>query len=146
MQLRTTVKDFLVSFRNYCFTETRNSRDEHYAEGAHLLMFMAVIFIYLCALPASLLMIVLKISPVTLAYVKRYPILQLLFAVINLLVLGRLVLIFTRKITAVPIDRNWNNEKLNQLRPIYIGFMLLSLLCMFGTLYLTNKILSIFDI
>lgn len=25
---------FLVSFRNYCFAETRNSRDEQYAEGA----------------------------------------------------------------------------------------------------------------
>lgn len=145
MRIRSTLKEFLVSFRNYCFAETRNSKDENYAEGAHLQMFISIIFIYLCALPTLLIPVILRISPLLLSYMKAYSVLKIVFAFTNLVVLGWLSLQITKKVAATPVDRTWNKDKLRQLRPIYLAFMTLGLALMFASIYLSSKIILLLD-
>nr|WP_295932862.1 hypothetical protein [uncultured Dyadobacter sp.] len=145
MGIRATLKEFLVSFRNYCFAETSNSKDENYAEGAHLQMFISIVFVYLCALPAFLFPVAFRISPLLLSYMKAYSGLKIVFAFSNLVVLGWLSLQITKKVAATPVDRTWSKDKLRQLRPIYLAFMTLGLALMFASIYLSSKIILLLD-
>ena len=45
------IKAFLISFRDYCYNETKNSRDEEYADRTYGFVFVSGTILYYLAIP-----------------------------------------------------------------------------------------------
>lgn len=132
---------FLASFRDYCFNETKNSRDEAYAEGAHILMFIFGTIFYFLPIPIIGYLILFNITNSLHQAMKHDLVLR--FGIGILMVIAAIS--FGKKIynlvDHVPIRKNWSKLQLRQLRMIYIIFMLFGIIFFYFSLCVTDYLL-----
>ena len=138
---RIMLRDFLASFRDYCFNETKNSKDEQYAEGAHGPMFITGLILYFLPIPIWVYVLIFRfVSQAPHALIRDNPVIKL--------VAGGLMFYLGYKISAylfsiaqhVPINRNWDKQKLRSLRRIYVLVMVFGLIFFFVALWLPGYI------
>lgn len=138
------VIQFLASFRDYCFNETKNSRDEAYAEGAHVLMFIFGTIFYFLPTPIIGYWILHHITNSLHQAMKNDLVLRLgigIAMVITAILLGKRVY---KLVDHVPIRKNWSEQQLRQLRMIYIMFMLFGIFFFYFSLWVTDYLLRYF--
>lgn len=134
-------RDFLVSFRDYCYNETKNSKDEQYAESAHGPMFIMGLILYFLPIPIWIYVIIYR-------FVTKLPHALIKNNLVVKLAAGGLMFYLGYKISAylfsianqVPINKNWNGQKLRDLRWIYVLVMLFSVVFFFLELWLPGFI------
>ncbi|MET7258667.1 hypothetical protein [Dyadobacter fermentans] len=131
------LRDFLASFRDYCYNETKNSRDEQYAEGAHGPMFVMGLILYFLPIPIWIYVFIYR-------FIGSLPHVMIRNNLVLRLVAGGLMFYLGYKISAyffsvaqqVPVNRNWDKQKLSDLRWIYVLVMAFSVVFFFLALWL----------
>lgn len=125
--------DFLRSFRDYCYNETKHSKDEAYAESKYWLLFGLGLLFYYFTILAIVLLLLGRIGLKPSVLLVNYFAIAIFYAVI-LIFIAYVPYILLKRIARHPINKKWTPEQLKKLRPIYILFMLFGPLIMVGIL------------
>lgn len=135
------LRDFLASFRDYCYNETKNSRDHKYAEGAHGPMFIMGLILYFMPIPVWAYLLVYRFATRMLHDAIKANLIMLLAAGGLMFYLAFSISAFLFSIAnQVPVDKDWSKQKLKDLRSIYLLVMVFGLVFFFAALWLPGDI------
>jgi hypothetical protein len=134
-------RDFLASFRDYCYNETKNSRDHKYAEGAHGLIFIMGLILYFMPIPIWAYVLVYRFATRMLHDAIKANLVVRLAAGGLMFYLAFSISAFLFSIAnQVPVDKEWSKQKLKDLRWIYVLVMVFGLIFFFVALWLPGYI------
>jgi hypothetical protein len=137
--MNVMVKEFLISFRDYCYNETGHGKNEDYSDVAHMIMFSLGTMLYYFAFPCIVARIFYKSGIPIFSGVRGSLISTAFLGVLLLYPHVYITRSLLKRLSDRPINKNWSRQKLKDLRFIYVFFMLFGFIFMALVLWIADE-------
>lgn len=134
-------KDFLRGFRDYCYNEIKNNKDQMHADSNYGMMFAGGLLLYYLTIPLSISLVLGRFGYQFSSSLKSSLLLKLLLAFVIFYPFFKLMKITIRRLSAYPIDKYWSKDRLQSVRILYIFFMFFGFIVMISALWILTRLL-----
>lgn len=136
------IREFLISFRDYCYNETKNSQNEDYADAAYEVLFTLGTLFYYFAFPCIVARVFYKSGFSIFSGIKGSLLATALLGILLLYPHVYIVKSILKRLSGRPVNKNWSSQKLKDIRFFYVFFMLFGFIFMVLILWISDKAIN----